>query len=173
MGLTSEAGRALIEPFCDSFDKEAKPTGGSGLTPDPPRPARGNSPVSLMPIRLVPRRGFCRPIQVLLLAVILGHLASACSGKRQPPQPSAATWPELELLEAALTDCSELFESGKTAEVRLRRRRLLEVGWAVNMKTLPSGSVNVETLRQLLGDLSSKVNRLASPEVNTTMIRTG
>lgn len=77
----------------------------------------------------------------------------------------------MEELEAALTECSKLIESGKTTDVLLRRRRLLEVGWAVNLKTLPSDSGNVETLRQLLGDLASKVNRLASPEVNTTTMR--
>ena len=53
----------------------------------------------------------------------------------------------------------------------LRRRELIELGWAVNLETLPRESENMETLRQLLGDLVSKVNRLASPEIDFATMR--
>lgn len=116
-------------------------------------------------------RRLCRLLGFLLLALILGPIAPACSRKKEPSQSAVVAWPELDELEAALTECSELIESGKTTEVLLRRRRLLEVGWAVNLKTLLPDAGNVETLRKLFGDLSSKVNRLATVEVNLTMMR--
>jgi len=52
-------------------------------------------------------------------------------------------------LQTALIESSELIEGGRTTEVLLRWRQLLEIGWAVNLKTLPSDSGNVEFLRQL------------------------
>ncbi len=124
-----------------------------------------------MRIPVVQIRFFVRPIGVPLLAVLFAHLVSGCSGKKPSAEPASLTWPELDRLEAALIESSELIEAGRTTELLLRRRQLLEVGWAVNLKTLPPESGNVETLRQLLGDLVSKVNRLASPEIDTSTMR--
>ncbi len=125
-----------------------------------------------MAIPHVAERLFCSPLRLLvLLAALFAPFLLGCSGAKPSPEPVAPKWPELNRLEAVLTESSALIEAGRTTELLLRRRELIELGWAVNLETLPRESENMETLRQLLGDLVSKVNRLASPEIDFATMR--
>lgn len=107
-----------------------------------------------------------RQFQILLMPPLFACLFSGCSEKRETSGQVSVVWPEFERFEPLLLEAIGLIESGKTSEVLLRRGRLLEAGWAVNLQTLPPVANDCETLRRLLGDLVNKLNRLAVPEID-------
>lgn len=111
-----------------------------------------------------------RQFQVILITPLFACLSSGCSEKRETGGHVAVAWPEFERFEPLLLEAVGLIEAGKTAEVLLRRGQLLETGWAVNLQTLPPVANDCETLRQLLGDLVNKLNRLAVPAIDQAMM---
>ncbi|MCB1202720.1 MAG: hypothetical protein KDN18_00560 [Verrucomicrobiae bacterium] len=117
-----------------------------------------------------------QPLRFSLVPLaLLSMLGEGCSGKA-PESVAGATetmmeeWPEFERFEALFHEVSGLIETGRHAEVLMHRSRLLEAAWAVNLRTLPTGANKGETLRQLLGDLVSKVNCLAVPSIDETVV---
>lgn len=106
----------------------------------------------------------------LLLLVVAILLCCGCSLQQDPAQRAEVVWPELEHFESLVKNSSALIEAGKSSELILRRREILEAGWAVNLKTLPPGLESDESLRLLLGDLVSKVNRLAVPSIEPAVL---
>ncbi len=115
-------------------------------------------------------RRVLRPFSTLLaLAAFLPLVA--CSGGYAPTPSAPIEWPELTRLEELLAELTPLVESGKTAETLLKRNLLLEVGWAVNHRTIPPNALHDEEVRLLLGDLVGKVNRLAVPALDEGTLR--
>lgn len=106
----------------------------------------------------------------LLFSIVAILLCCGCSPQKDPARRAEVVWPELEHFESLVKNSSALIEVGKSTELILRRREILEAGWAVNLKTLPPGLESDESLRQLLGDLVSKVNRLAVPSIEPTVL---
>lgn len=108
---------------------------------------------------------------IVLISLLFAYLALGCSKNEQTGIQVATTWPEFERFEALLLETAELSDAGKSVEVLRRRGELVEAGWAVNLQTLPTEANDCETLRLLLGDLVSKVNRLAVPAIDPSIMR--
>jgi len=108
---------------------------------------------------------------IILISLLYAYLALGCSKNGQTGMQEATTWPEFERFEALLLETADLSDAGKSAEVLRRRGQLVEAGWAVNLQTLPIEANDCETLRLLLGDLVNKVNRLAVPAIDPSIMR--
>lgn len=110
--------------------------------------------------------------RALCLFAALAFLQSfaACSGDKGGLVGGTVAWSELERFESVLSEVSGLMESGRTGEAMQSRRQLLEAGWAVNLQTLPREANDGERPRQLIGDLVSKLNRLAVPEIEAVVL---
>jgi len=124
----------------------------------------------LMGSPLVAKTVIWQPFRIILITLLLAHFTLGCSGKKPAGEPVALEWPEFERFEVLLLESAGLIEAGKTTEVLLRRGQLVEAGWAVSMRTLPATSNNGETLRLLLGDLVSKINYLAVPAIDSSIM---
>lgn len=102
--------------------------------------------------------------RVAFIPVVLLLLAS-CGENRSEVSGEVVSWPELVAFDELAYRVEGLAKVKDHKAILSQRTRLLEAGWAVSPSTMPKNVSNPKKVHQLLGDLSSLVNRLAASDV--------
>lgn len=113
-----------------------------------------------LPHRLVP---------LCFVSILIGLTCTSC-GEKEAASATVVIWPELVHFDGVLREAESLVADGRTLEVLEKRNDFLNAGWAIAPASVPENVANMEKVRPLLGDLSSKLNGLAVPSLDSVKL---
>jgi hypothetical protein len=105
----------------------------------------------------------------LFVAVILSLTCSGCGENEKDPA-TVVTWPELVHFDGVLREAESLVAEGRTLEILEKRNSFLNAGWAIAPASVPENVADMEKVRPLLGDLSSKLNGLTVSSLDSVKL---
>ena len=103
------------------------------------------------------------------VSIPIGLTCTSC-GEKEAASATVVIWPELVHFDGVLREAESLVADGRTLEVLEKRNDFLNAGWAIAPASVPENVANMEKVRPLLGDLSSKLNGLAVPSLDSVKL---